>query len=76
MSSSGFYAWRNRPASKREKEDRVLKDKIRQIYQASRGTYGSPRIFAKLKQQGVAIGKKRVERLMRELGLAGPVRDT
>ena len=46
-----------------------LKEKIRQIYQKSRQRYGSPRIYQKLLREGYAIGKKRVERLMRELGI-------
>jgi len=46
-----------------------LKEKIRQIYQESRKTYGSPRIHQKLLREGYAIGKKRVERLMSEMNI-------
>ena len=43
------------------------------IHQESRGTYGSPRVHQALKKQGVAIGKKRVERLMQAQNLMGRV---
>ena len=46
-----------------------LKQKITEIYTNSRKTYGSPRIYQKLLREGYAIGKKRVERLMQELGI-------
>ena len=46
-----------------------LKQKIMEIYNHNRKTYGSPRIYQKLLREGCAIGKKRVERLMQELGI-------
>jgi len=46
-----------------------LKKKAREIYTGSRKTYGSPRIYQQLSREGYAIGKKRVERLMQELGI-------
>ena len=46
-----------------------LKQKISEIYTGSHKTYGSPRIHQKLLREGYAIGKKRVERLMQELGI-------
>jgi putative transposase len=61
---SGYYAWRSRPASQRVQVDDALWVKIKQAYQISRGTYGSPRIHAALHQQGVKCGRKRVARLM------------
>jgi putative transposase len=62
---SGYYAWRSRLPSQRAQVDDALLAKIRQEYQISRGTYGSPRIHAALHKQGVKCGKKRVARLMR-----------
>ena len=59
--------------SHRSKENEMLSTKIIQIYKDSRGTYGSPRVHQALKKQGIAVGKKRVERLMREQGLRGRV---
>ena len=46
-----------------------LKQKITEIYTNSRKTYGSPRIHQKLLREGYAMGKKRVARLMQELGI-------
>ncbi len=53
----------------RAKEDKTLLKEISRIYWASQGRYGSPRVFQVLKSRGYLIGRKRVERLMREAGL-------
>ena len=71
VSTSGYYAWKKRVPSKREREDQVLTQKIRQIHTRSRKTYGAPRVHAELKAQGWAVGRKRVARLMRLAGLRG-----
>ena len=73
VSKSGYYDWRNRQPSAREVEDDELKVKIQQIFTDNKGRYGSPRIFKALQKQGYNIGKKRVERLYRELGLVARV---
>ena len=66
VSSSGFYAWTKREESRRDKANRLLINKIAVLHQASRHTYGSPRIHKDLRALGETISKKRVERLMRE----------
>jgi putative transposase len=71
VSSSGYYAWRSRPVSRRAQADSVLLRQIRTIHEASRGTYGVPRIHAELRANGIAVGRKRVARLMRAAGIAG-----
>jgi putative transposase len=71
VSRSGYYAWRVRPESDRARTDRGLMEKIRRIHGASRGTYGSPRIRAELKSQGIHCGRHKVARLMRSAGLKG-----
>ena len=71
VSRSGYYAWRKRPISARVTTDKTLLKKIRSIYEDHRGVYGSPRVYQTLKAQGIAIGKKRVERLMREHHIKG-----
>jgi hypothetical protein len=72
VTRQGFYAWKRRPPSARELADRELAERIRQIYSASEGIYGGPRIYSELKLgEGIAVGKKRVARLMRELGIRG-----
>lgn len=71
VTASGFYAWRTRPESRRAKRDRQLTAKVRAFHEASRGTYGSPRIYDDLKEEGESVSKKRVARIMREEGLTG-----
>lgn len=71
VSTSGYYAWKKRVPSKREREDQVLTQKIRQIHTRSHKTYGAPRVHAELKAKGWAVGRKRVARLMRLAGLRG-----
>jgi len=71
VSTSGFYAWQVRRPSARQETDAVLLESIRKIHKASYGTYGAPRIHAELREQGTAVGRKRVARLMRAAGIAG-----
>ena len=49
----------------------MLTEKIRQIHDESKGTYGSPRVHAALQAEGYAAGENRVARLMKEAGLRG-----
>jgi len=71
VSPSGYYAWRSRAASARSVSDAVLTERIREIHEYSRGTYGAPRIHAELKKQGWRVGRKRVARLMLAAGIFG-----
>jgi putative transposase len=71
VSRSGFHAWGGRPPSDLELSDARLRERISEIHAASRGTYGSPRVHAELRRQGIRVGKKRAERLMRAAGLSG-----
>jgi putative transposase len=66
---SGYYAWRTRPLSLRARTDVELTAQIAGVHRDSRGTYGAPRIHAELAAQGLAIGRKRVARLLRAAGL-------
>jgi putative transposase len=71
VSRSGFHAWQRRAPSQHALDDAWLSERIRAIHGRSRGTYGSPRVHAELRRQGLHVGRKRVERLMRAAGLSG-----
>jgi putative transposase len=66
VSISGYYAWTARKPSLRQKTDMVLLAHIRSHFEASGETYGSPRLHAELKAHGVAAGRHRIARLMRD----------
>src|SRR5262249_14878125 len=74
VSRSGFHAWASRAPSDRELSDAWLLDKIRQVHLSSRGTYGSPRVHAEVRFDGIRFGRRRVERLRRRPGPSGLVR--
>ncbi len=69
VTRSGYYAWEKRPPSKHQLTDEELLVHIRDAFRRSRGTYGSPRIYAELKERGLNVGRHRVARLMRQDGL-------
>jgi putative transposase len=69
VSASGYYCWRHRKPSARSTENARLSGQIKELHAQSRMTYGSPKVYRKLRQQGEVVNHKRVERLMREHGL-------
>ena len=69
VSLSGYYAWKKRPLSQHQREDQQLAERIHTVYHVNRQVYGSPRIHAELREQGIGVSRKRVARLMREQGL-------
>lgn len=69
VSRTGYYAWRKQPVSARAKRDEEILAQIRLIYAENKRRYGSPRVYETLKEEGCCVGRKRVERLMREGGL-------
>ena len=69
VSTSGYYAWRDRPASSRARANDQLLQRIREAHQRSRGTYGSPRITHELRARGHRVGEKRIARLMKAAGI-------
>jgi len=71
VSSSGYYAWRSRKPSARSVRDVELLEKVRIEHQSSRETYGSPRVHAALRREGERVGRRRIERLMREHCIRG-----
>ena len=73
VSRSGFYRWRAAAAARAERAraDQELAERIRGIHDDSDGTYGSPRVTAELRDAGLEVNHKRVERVMREHGIVG-----
>lgn len=74
VSKSGYYAWRMRVPSRRSQQDATLTEKIHEIHQRSRETYGYPRVHAELLSLGISCGRRRVARLMKSSGLRGCMR--
>lgn len=68
VSPSGYYAWRKRPFSQREMANQELLKAIKEAHQESKGTYGSPRIYAEIKEQ-IPCSLNRVARVMRKQGI-------
>jgi putative transposase len=69
VTPSGYYAWVDRPASPKKIADAQLLLEIKAALVRGRGAYGSPRVHRELRAHGIRVGKKRIERLMRENGL-------
>jgi transposase InsO family protein len=69
VSESGYYARRRRAPSAHAQADAALAAQIHTAFLAGRGVYGSPRVQAVLRRQGVHCGRKRVARLMRTQNL-------
>ena len=68
VSRSGFYAWIRRPESRRTRDDRRLLTQIRAVHLRTRQSYGSPRIYDELRDEG-GCGRHRIARIMRENGV-------
>jgi putative transposase len=72
VTRQGYYAFDKRPPSERVQTDAKLCDEIRQIFDESKATYGSPRVFRTLCDRGWRTSKRRVERALRGMGLTPP----
>ena len=70
VSTSGYYAWRQPPPSARAQADADLTVRVRAIHTDSRETYGAPRFHAELAEASVAVGRKRVARVIGAAGIA------
>jgi putative transposase len=74
VSRSGYYDWQRRPPSERALSDAWLTERIKAIHAANRGVYGARRVHAELRlAEGIRVGRKRVERLMRHAAISGLV---
>ena len=65
ISRSGYYQWRKRLPSTREKDNERLLGQIREVYNSRRRVYGSPRITAEINSKGIRCGKNRIARIMK-----------
>jgi putative transposase len=70
VSRSGYYQWKKAKPSQREREEAELVEQIKEVFEAHKGRYGSPRVRQALRQDGIECGENRVARLMRENELA------
>lgn len=66
VSRSGYYDFLHKGPSKRALEDQGIVEEIKKAHKKSRGTYGSPRVHAELKKQGISCSRKRTAKLMRK----------
>ncbi|WP_217988819.1 MULTISPECIES: IS3 family transposase [unclassified Sphingobium] len=73
VSERGYRSWRSRPISQRARTDMKVLAHIREQYRLSLGSYGRPRMTMELKEVGLAVGERRVGRLMKINGIK-PVR--
>jgi putative transposase len=64
VSRSAYYSWQQATISARETQNQELVERITEIHQRSHRTYGSPRIWHALRQQGIRCSRKRIARLM------------
>lgn len=69
VSRAGYYAWLKRDVSPRERSNTALDASIQGVFETSRETYGSPRVYQALKVRGIACSENRVARRMREKSL-------
>ena len=74
VSRSSYYSWLTRNPSKHSIENQKLSDRIKEIYQQSKKTYGSPRVTIKLQEEGLHVSRRRVARLMKRQNLKSIIR--
>jgi transposase InsO family protein len=73
VTRAGFYLWRSRERSERERQNARLAEGVRAVHEASRGTYGSPRVYQALRRRGCRASENRIARVMRIEGIKGRV---
>jgi putative transposase len=74
IASSTYYAARSRPASSRAIRDERVKAEITQVWRDNFEVYGAEKAWLELNRQGITVARCTVQRLMRELGIAGAQR--
>jgi hypothetical protein len=76
LSCGGFYEWLTRPESNRSMTNRTILVRIRESFEASHQTYGSPRVWRDLRDWNIPCSENRTARLMRQAGLVARARAT
>jgi putative transposase len=74
VAPSTYYAAKSRPLSERGRQDAALKPEMVRVHAANFGVYGARKLWRQLRREGIPVGRDRIARLMRELGIAGVVR--
>jgi putative transposase len=74
VAPSTYYAAKRRPPSARALGDAALKPELSRVHEDNFGVYGARKLWRQLLREGIRVGRDRVARLMRELGIAGVVR--
>ena len=69
VSASGYYAWVDRPPSKRAREEVRLELEIKAAHKRTRQTYGAERLQRDLAEHGVRVGIGRIKRIRKKLGI-------
>jgi transposase InsO family protein len=69
VSRSGYYAWRSRPMSRRQRANARLVEHMRRLHLQTKERYGAVKLWRALRALGVACGRHRVARLRRQHGL-------
>ena len=73
ISRSSYYTYKNNKISKRSLEELVLKEEIREIWLLNEKKYGSPKIQGELRKKGVRVSERRIQKLMKEMGIKSVV---
>ena len=73
ISRSSYYTYKNKKISKRSLEELVLKEEIREIWLLNEKKYGSPKIQGELRKKGVRVSERRIQKLMKEMGIKSVV---
>lgn len=73
IAPSTYYEHLHRTATAREQRDDMLKVEITRVHRANFSAYGARKVWLQLNREGIPVARCTVERLMGDLGLAGPV---
>ncbi|MFD5659234.1 IS3 family transposase [Streptomyces hirsutus] len=73
LNRPGYYKWLagRKARASRQREDRLLAERIREVHGESGGAYGSPRVTAEPRAKGLRVNEKRVAGVMRRFSITG-----